>query len=436
MDQLPNEILIEIFKYINKRDLCLNLSLVCKKWYELSKCEKLWKSFTLLAIKNPEWCKFKLVTPHQTFNLIDKHFTQYLQHVDLSKLCFSYDILIKLFINCSKLKSLIVNFKYLKLTPISTADVSQSSKLTTTTTANRFTNLIQQFNNVTPTSIEYLYLKNVCDQKLRSYFFKQTQQNHSHNLKYNLYELEIIEFIKLLLSKNRQSLKYLGFKCVDPTIITNECMEYIDNIEILLLNNIYDTDSVLDDIAQSNKCNYNLKCLEICKCKSFDGSGLIDLSEKCLNLNTLQFGKLVTLNTSDIEDINWHRFENLQYLYINSPELYILSENMGASKTCFNYFKNLTYLAINDYQFNDRQNYFPHLINNNFNLKYFILRKIQHQQRQNDFINDLCLNKKFLNHLKVFINTEINLQHLDLIGFNFLNAEYIISIIEQLKCLK
>lgn len=81
--------------------------------------------------------------------------------------------------------------------------------------------------------------------------------------------------------------RVLGFKCVDPNVISS-CVKNFENLEILLLNNINDTDSVLSEIALICK---KLKSLELTKCKEFSGDGLQELIEQISNLETLQLGK-------------------------------------------------------------------------------------------------------------------------------------------------
>ncbi len=403
LDYLPDHILIDIFSYLNKRDLCSSISLVCKRWNYLSYTQNLWKKFTLLTIKNPSWCKFKLVTPQQTYSLIDKRFSQTLQHIDISKLCFSFDILQQLFKNCYKIKSLIINFKYFQLNNLSNYKLEDYLN-----------------NDQIPSTIEYLYLKNVCDQKLR---FSMVNTK----LKYNLYELEIIKLIKLLLNRNKFCLKYLGFKCVDPTIITQECLESMKNIEILLLNNVNDTDSVLEELSMLS----NLRAIELCKCESLDGNGFQDIFDVSTNLETIQLGKSIKLSQCELDEIDWKKIEDLKELYLDSADfLYQLASAGDDDCCCFSCFKALNYLALNNYDFSRKNNYFPYLVNNNFCLKTFCLRPDSNNGES------LSMDQVFLEHLERFISIEFNIEYLDLIGINLVSTEFVVSIIDGLKNLK
>ena len=406
MEDLPDHLLVDIFSYLNKRDLCLNICLVCKRWNFLSKSPALWRRFTLLTIKNPSWCKFKLVNLPQTFDLIERRFSLVLQHIDISKLKFSFDVLQLLFKNCFKIKSLIINFKYLELMHRSNYKLEEYLSL-------------EQI----PSTIEYLYLKNVCDQKLRF-------NNSNAKLRYNLFEVEIIKLIKILLNRNTLCLKYLGFKCVDPTIITQECLESMKNIDILLLNNITDTDSVLEEMSILS----NIRAIELCKCVSFDGNGLQDIFEVSEHLETLQIGKSINLNRCELEEIDWKTIENLQELYLDSTDLYQISENLNETNNCFNSFKSLNYLVLNNYEYNLEKNYFPYLTANNCHLRTFVLRPSS--TANTNSIENWSTDSCFLLDLKGFLNIEYNIEYLDLIGLALLDTKFIISILKQLKNLK
>ncbi|XP_044730540.1 uncharacterized protein LOC123293705 [Chrysoperla carnea] len=44
IQQLPNEILLHIFKFLSTSDLWFNVQFVCRQWEELSKCHSLWET--------------------------------------------------------------------------------------------------------------------------------------------------------------------------------------------------------------------------------------------------------------------------------------------------------------------------------------------------------------------------------------------------------
>ncbi len=73
---------------------------------------------------------------------------------------------------------------------------------------------------------------------------------------------------------------------MDPSVISS-CVNNFENLEILLLNNINDTDSVLSEVSSICK---KLKCLELTKCKDFHGDGLQEFIEQTKSLETLQLG--------------------------------------------------------------------------------------------------------------------------------------------------
>lgn len=118
--------------------------------------------------------------------------------------------------------------------------------------------------------------------------------------------MEIIKLIRLLFHLNASSLRVLGLKCVDPSVISS-CVNDFGGLQYLLLNNINDTDSVLQEIATI--C-VNLKCLELNKCREFDGDGLQDIVDQCTRLETLQIGKHIYPTLTELNEINW---PNLKY---------------------------------------------------------------------------------------------------------------------------
>ena len=111
LDEFPDEILINIFSHLKKRDLC-KCSQVNKRWNFLTYCKVLWTQFSLTDIVKPKWCASKLVSIENTSYLIQKRFGHNITRVDLAKLCFSFETLDTLFQNCSQIKSLVINFKY------------------------------------------------------------------------------------------------------------------------------------------------------------------------------------------------------------------------------------------------------------------------------------------------------------------------------------
>jgi hypothetical protein len=200
------------------------------------------------------------------------------------------------------------------------------------------------------------------------------------------------------------------------------------NIQILLLNNIYDTDSVLEEMSILS----NLRAIELCKCVSFDGNGLQDIFEASPYLNTLQIGKSIKLSQCELDEIEWNKIENLSELYLDSSDLYQISSNLNERNNCFSSFKSLNYLALNNYEFNEKQNYFPYLTSNEFKLKKFALRPPVDNQNA-DY---LSTNLLFLDHLNKFLNIEFNIEYLDLIGLILLDTKFVLSILKELKNLK
>ena len=285
LDQLPDELVVKIFTYLDKRDLC-KCSQVCKRWNSLSYSDSLWFEFSLTKIKN--WCASSLISIENTSFLIERRFSLRITHVDLAKMCFSFDTLDTLFRHCPQVRSLVINFKYFKIrAPNFALDE----------------NCIQ---NWPINKLEKLYLKNVCDTKTRRYDSRlnlgsQTNHHHVAPNSYDIIEIEVIKFIRALLARNSESLRVLGLKCVDPTIVS-DCLSYFNNLEILLLNNVNDADSVLQEIGYACK---KLKCLELTKCRDFEGDGLQELIEQCTSLETMQLGKYIYPTLAELNDINW-----------------------------------------------------------------------------------------------------------------------------------
>ncbi|CAF0936777.1 unnamed protein product [Brachionus calyciflorus] len=444
MDLLPDEILLKIFSYLDLRDL-VKCGRVSRLWNQLSKCDELWRQFSLTDIQKPKWCPSKLVKLDFTNHLITQRFSPNITRVDLAKLCFTFETLDLLFQNCQHIKSLCINFKYLQIK----APLFQVEQCIHTWPVNK---------------LEKLYLKNVCDMKTRrlnTFKLSALSKNClSSNAPYDIIELEIIKLIRILFNRNSNSLRVLGLKCVDPNIITS-CMNNFGNLEILLLNNVNDTDSVLEDLAFYCR---NLKCLEIDKCRDFQGDGLQEIVEQCTKLETLQLGKNVYPNFSELTEINWANLNNLKELSITTK--FQINENESSSSSSSSsssnesnrassvdvyaktLFKNLNeskleYLALTDFTLK-----FPHEseeINNveqpltnvkkrqkkddvNFqtNLKYLFLRNIRNVKH---------LNTQQYFNLKSFLLSQYNLQTLDLLGL-YLDTKFLCEIVRNLPFLK
>lgn len=123
---------------------------------------------------------------------------------------------------------------------------------------------------------------------------------------YDLIEMEIIKLIRVLFGLNASSLRVLGLKCVDPNVISS-CVNDFGQLHVLLLNNINDTDSVLQELA--GVCRH-LKCLELNKCREFEGDGLQDVVDQCSRLETLQIGKHVYPTLTELNEINWSNLKH------------------------------------------------------------------------------------------------------------------------------
>lgn len=196
--------------------------------------------------------------------------------------------------------------------------------------------------------LEKLYLKNVCDMKTRRFSSKlasgQSSKSSSHLTSYDIIEMEIIKLIRIIFRRNSASLRTLGLKCVDPNIISS-CISDFGNLEIILLNNIDDTDSVLQDLA--NVCP-NLKCLELNKCREFQGDGLQDIIDQCERLETLQLGKQIYPTMTELNEINWSNLKyNLRELSITTKfptsetaSWYDMAGGSSPASTCSSNFSN------------------------------------------------------------------------------------------------
>jgi hypothetical protein len=286
LDNLPDELLLKILSYLDKRDLC-KCSKINKKWNRLTYTDALWLEFSLTDIVKPKWSASKLLSIEDTTFLIEKRFSKFITRVDLSKLCFSFETLDLLFNTCNQIKSLVINFKYLQIKG-----------------PNKY--LVDNCIHTWPVNkLEKLYLKNVCDMKTRRLRSNCSLINNEP-LTYDLIEMQIIKLIRILFRRNSNSLRVLGLKCVDPNIISS-CINDMFNLEILLLNNVNDTDSVLQELAFVCK---NLKCLELTKCREFKGDGLQEIIDQCSKLETLQLGKHIYPTLTELNEINWL---NLKY---------------------------------------------------------------------------------------------------------------------------
>ena len=482
MDQLPDELLVKVFSYLDKRDLC-KCSQVCKRWNTLSYSNSFWSEFSLTEIN--KWCASSLVSVENTRFLIECRFSSRITRVDLAKMCFSFDTLDTLFRHCPHIKSLVINFKYLQIRPPNHVLDDQCIK------------------HWPENKLEKLYLKNVCDAKTRRFNSRMNMAANGsathHQTSYDIIELEIIKLIRALFTRNSQSLQVLGLKCVDPTIISS-CVNYFENLQILLLNNINDADSVLQEISYVCK---KIKCIELTKCRDFDGDGLQELIEQCSSLETLQLGKYIYPTLTELNEINWTNLKfqlrelsistkfpvgdssscsssnsssNSSYSSSSSYESNLVSSSINLySSTIFNYLNdenNLEYLALEDFTlrfpFEDRQSANtrrilverrrrgitlnmnlegvqvqedddqiddsePKLKKSRANvetspshLKFLYLRNIRNLKQLSHFQ---------LNSLKTFLNLQINLHTLDLIGL-YLGSQFLCSVLSGLNNLR
>lgn len=146
---LPDEIVLKIFSYLDKRELC-KCACVSRRWNALSYADELWHEFSLTVIKSPKWCASKLISIENTNYLIASRFSESITRVDLSKMCFSFDTLDTLFQHCRHIASLCINFKYLQIRHTLKFHVSQCA-----------------VDKWPQNTLESLYLKNVCDMKTR-----------------------------------------------------------------------------------------------------------------------------------------------------------------------------------------------------------------------------------------------------------------------------
>ncbi len=461
MDSLPDELLLKIFHFLDKRDLS-KCSQVNRKFNRIAHTDDLWQTFSLTDIQKPKWCSSTLISVESTNFLITKRFSPNITRVDLSKMCFSFQTLNALFKHCKFIKSLSINFKYLQLRgggPLSFLN-----------------NLVEQTQNSEwPTNrLEKLYLKNVCDMKIR-----RLNNQHPTTSSYDLIEMEIIKLIRILFKQNAQSLKVLGLKCVDPNVICSCLNNDLLSLEILLLNNVSDTDGVLQEIASFHALK-QLKCLELNKCSEFKGDGLQEILEQCSNLETLQIGKQIYPAQSELYEINWSLLKNkIRELSITTKfstiDAYDMNNHSNSSSnsndysfikqvfstpsssrntatnsidlysnTIFNYLNDsnnkLEYLALADFtlRFPDSPHSSSHQslpnLNHNkqsidsstSNLKYLHLRNIR---------NTKYLTEYQLSSLKSFLCMQHNLHTLDLLGLH-LNTDVICSIAQNLNNLR
>ena len=181
---------------------------------------------------------------------------------------------------------------------------------------------------------------------------------------YDIIEMEIIKLIRILFEHNSQSLRSLGLKCVDPDMISS-CGPNFGHLEVLLLNNVNDTDSVLQELARFCK---NLKCLELSKCREFQGDGLQDIIDQCAHLETLQLGKHIFPTLTEFNEINWSNLKrrlrelSITTKYPGRVQTRVSSSSSASSpasnpsevysNTIFNYLSDcnqLEYLALEDF---------------------------------------------------------------------------------------
>lgn len=229
-------------------------------------------------------------------------------------------------------------------------------------------------------------------------------------------------------------------------------MVHLANIEALHLNNINDTDSVLQEFASIAR---NLKCLELNKCREFKGDGLQEIIEQCDKLETLQLGKHIYPAQSELYEINWSLLKDkLTELSITtkfglanshrndmaySSDSRSTSSTLSAdielySSTIFNYLNNhsdcLEYLALADFTLRFPEHHEPeaktNFVKSVGKLKYLYLRNIR---------NTRSLSHDQLYRIRDFLSFQFNLHTLDLIGL-YLDSDFLCSVIKNLSQLK
>jgi hypothetical protein len=229
------------------------------------------------------------------------------------------------------------------------------------------------------------------------------------------------------------------------------------SLEVLLLNNVNDTDSVLQELAFVCK---KLKCLELNKCREFQGDGLQDIIDQCTSLETLQLGKQIFPTLTEFNEINWsdlkHKLKELSITtkFPSLVETRFTASNSDAnapenvnphavySNTLFNYLNEcnqLKYLALADFTLkfpNDEclepqiekaltTNKTEHCENVN-GLKYLYLRNIR---------NVKCLSANQSTNLQLFLNRQHSLHTLDLTGL-YLGSDFVCQILGCLSNLR
>ncbi|CAF1610394.1 unnamed protein product, partial [Didymodactylos carnosus] len=105
ISMLSDKSLILIFSYINHQEL-LRCSLVCRRWYQLSKNGRLWRRVYL----RPEYHGVHVINANKFLSVISKRFTLALQYIDLPMDLITVDILHELANKCPNLKHLTLDF--------------------------------------------------------------------------------------------------------------------------------------------------------------------------------------------------------------------------------------------------------------------------------------------------------------------------------------
>ncbi|KAL9658256.1 hypothetical protein ABK040_012515 [Willaertia magna] len=342
----PQDILLSISEYLNDKQDFMNLALCSKSLFynlilsnERRALNKLFKNIIIFNLNNiPNYIKINL--KYLNFKNNEKLNSNFNSFVNLKKLFIEFTTNNEMSLNENYLQNLI-KLKILHL---------KNCKSITGKCFTTFPNL-KELNLINTDIKKEKYLQNLTF--LTSLTLNTLNKNISNYLKY-LQNLKILNISYIPLNRNNEmlpkSLKYLTVNICEITDdqikhlinlvylnihsiyseqVTGTCLQYLNNLETLIINN-----DDYDDTFDGENLRYlkKLKELQIWYCSN--------VKYFYKNLNTIE--KLFIHSCENISD------ESLQYL--NNLKEFIFLEDFPAKKftgSCLQNFTKLKYLELN-----------------------------------------------------------------------------------------
>ncbi|KAI3385051.1 hypothetical protein SNEBB_005699 [Seison nebaliae] len=311
-DKLLDKIVESVERLSGKWGL-MKFSLVCRSWNLSVKRSSKWKSFSLTVENENRYSMNNFddfspecygenriiesitLTNRQVERLLENELFSFdhLTRLDLSKMFINFDNLHHLLINTSmNLLSLCLNFQYFQKGPNIHTSQLFLERLLLNEKSNEFFRKLEKF-----------YVKNVCDTKKHSNYGNDKEKFFRND------DSSLAAFVFFIIQQSQYSLRSFGVKCIDPNLLDRILSIISKNLSILLINDVEDIDSIIENFSERLS---HLKSLEITKCDIKLNESLLSLSMVCEELETLQIGKMTSINQKHLTS-----FPSLKYLRLH-----------------------------------------------------------------------------------------------------------------------